>query len=206
MTVTRDPTTQVGQKVDDNQNAHVYAITESQFTAAALKDGAYNINTDIITGLTGTGGHAILYFKNDESALNGDTRIIIDAFALWTGTRTATITDDAIWTIYRNPDGGDIISDKTDVVINSNSDFGGNATLSSTSVAYKGKNTGTITSTQGKHAVIAGNGRIFAGVPIVLHRGSTIGISVDINTSGSCAAYAALILRRVDGKNNVARS
>jgi hypothetical protein len=108
-----------------------------------------------------------------------------------------------VWTILRNPDGGDIISDATAVAINSNSDFGGNATLSSTTLAYKGKNTGTITSTAGTHAIIAGTGRIFASVPIVLHRGSSVGISVDINTSGACQVYAALICRRLDGNSGV---
>lgn len=203
MTVTRDPTTQVGQKVDNNQSSHVYAVTESQFTTAVLHDNAYNINTGVITGLTGTAGHSMLYFKNDESPSDGESRIVIDAFALWTGTRTATVTDDPIWTILRNPDGGDIISDATAVSINSNSDFGGNATLASTSLAYKGKNTGTVTATQGTHAIIAGAGRVFASVPIVLHRGSSVGISVDINTSGACSAYAAIIFRRVDGKSLV---
>jgi len=203
MTVTRDPFLLYGQRVDGNGDAHTNAITESQFTAAALKDGAYNINTGLITGLTGTAGHSILYFKNDESPSNGESRIIIDAVALWTGTRSATVTDDPVWTIYRNPDGGDIISDATAVGINSNSDFGGNSTLATTTLAYKGKNGGTITSTEGSHAIISGTGRIFAGVPIVLHRGSKIGISVDINTSGACQAYAALIMRKVDGKSIV---
>jgi hypothetical protein len=203
MTTNTDPVTHVGQKVDNNQNAHVYAVTESQFTTAALHDQAYNINTGIVTGLTGTAGHAILYFKNDESAVNGDSRIVIDAFALWTGTRTATITDDAIWTILKNPDGGDIISDASAAAVNSNSNFSGNNTLSSTSLAFKGKNGGTCTSTTGTHAIIAGNGRVFANVPVILDRGASVGITVDINTSGACSAYAAIIFRRVDGNNQV---
>jgi len=200
MTVIRDPNGGEGMKVDNNQNAHVFAVTESQFTDAALHDRAYNINTGIITGLTGTAGHAMLYFKNDEAPDSGESRIVIDAFALWTGTRTATVTDDPLWTILKNPDGGDIISDATAVAANSNADFGGNATLASTSLAYKGKNGGTCTSITGTHAIIAGAGRIYATVPIVLHKGSSVGITVDINTSGACAAYAAIIFRRVDGK------
>ena len=92
MTIIRDPNNQQGMKVDDNNSAHVYATTESQFTTAAIHDDAYNINTGIITGLTGTSGHSVLYFKNDESPKNGESRIIVDAFALWTGTRTATVS------------------------------------------------------------------------------------------------------------------
>jgi hypothetical protein len=198
-----NPNTGRGMKVDMNDSAHVYATTESQFTTASLHDDAYNINTGLITGLTGTAGHSILYFKNDEAPKSGESRIIVDAFAFWTGTRTATITDDPVWTILRNPDGGDIISDATAVSINSNSDFGGNSSLASTSLAYKGKNGGTITATDGDHAIVAGTGRIYAGVPIVLHRGSSVGVSVDINTSGACQAYAALIFRRVDGNTDV---
>ena len=203
MSSNRDPRTQYGQKVDNNGSGHVYAVTESQFTAAALQDGAYNINTGLITGLTGTSGHSMLYFKNDEAPINGESRIIIDAFAFWTGTRSATVTDDPVWTILKNPNGGDIISDATAVSIKSGSDFGGNSELSSTSYAYKGKNGGTITSTDGDHAIIAGTGRIYAGIPIVLRRGKSVGVSVDINTSGACQAYAAIIFRRVDGKSDV---
>jgi hypothetical protein len=203
MTIIRDPNTGRGQKVDGNNSSHVYATTESQFTTAAIHDDEYNINTGVIAGITGTAGHSVLYLKNDESPKNGESRIIVDAFAFWTGTRSATVTDDPVWTILRNPDGGDIITDATDVDIKSNSDFGGNATLSSTSLAYKGKNGGTITSTDGDHAVIAGTGRIFASVPIVLHRGSSVGVKVDINTSGSCSIYAALIFRRLDGNSDV---
>ena len=203
MTVINDPVKKTGLKVDDNQNAHVYASTESQFTTAVLNDNAYNINTGIITGLTGTAGHSMLYFTNDESESNGESRIIIDAFALWVGTRSATITDDPMWTIIKNPNGGDIISDATTVAINSNSDFGGNATLSATSFAYAGKNGGTITSNEGNHAIICGSGRIFAEVPISLARGSSVGVSVDINTSGAASAYAAIIFRRVDGRSDL---
>lgn len=206
MTIIRDPNSQEGMKIDSNKSAHVYAATESQFTTAALHDNAYNINTGLIAGLNGTSGHSMLYFKNDEAPINGESRIIVDSIALWTGTRSATVTDDPVWTILRNPDAGDIISDATDVGINSNSDFGGNNSLASTSLAYAGKNGGTITSTAGNHAIISGTGRIFANVPIVLHKGSSIGIHVDINTSGSCQAYAALILRRVDGKSDVGSS
>lgn len=203
MTIIRDPNTGRGQKIDGNNSAHVYATTESQFTTAAIHDDAYNINTGLVTGLTGTSGHSVLYFKNDESPVDGESRIIIDAFAFWTGTRSATVTDDPVWTILRNPDGGDIITDATAVDINSNSDFGGNSSLASTTLAYKGKNGGTITSTDGNHAIIAGTGRIFAGVPIVLHRGSSVGVSVDINTSGACQVYAALVFRRLDGNSDV---
>ena len=203
MGINRDPGSLRGQKIDNNGNGHVYAVTESQFTAAAIKDAAYNINTGLITGLTGTAGHSMLYFKNDEAPINGESRIIIDAFALWTGTRAATVTDDPVWTIIKNPNGGDIISDATAVSINSGSDFGGNSEISTTSYAYKGKNGGTITSTDGDHAIIAGTGRIYAGVPIVLRRGNSIGISVDINTSGACQAYAAIVFRRLDGKSDV---
>lgn len=198
-----DPVAKTSMKVDGNQNGHVFAVTESQFTDAALHDRAFNINSGLVTGLTGSSGHSMLYFKNDEPPANGDSRIVVDAIALWSGTRSATVTDDPVWTILRNPDGGDIISDATAVGVNSNSYFGGNSNLASTSLAYKGKNGGTITATEGDHAIIAGTGRIFASVPMVLAKGQAVGISVDINTSGSCQAYAALILRRVDGKTGI---
>ena len=203
MGISRDPLTQRGGRIDNNGDTHVFATTEDQFTAAALKDNAFNVNTGLVTGLTGTAGHSMLYFKNDEAPRNGESRIIVDAIALWTGTRSATVTDDPVWTIYKNPNGGDIISDATAVSINSNADFGGNSDLGTTTLIYKGKNGGTITSTDGEHAIVAGTGRIYATLPVVLKKGNSIGISVDINTSGSCQAYAALVLRRVDGNSTI---
>ena len=203
MTVIRDPNNGQGMGVDSNGDGHVYAISESAFTDAAINARGYNINTGLITGLTGTAGHAMLYFKNDESPSNGESGIIIDSVVLYTGTRTATVTDDPVWTILKNPDGGDIISDASAVAMKSNSNFGVNTSLSSTTLAYKGKNGGTVTSTSGNHAIIAGTGRIFASLPVLLGRGDSIGISVDINTSGACQAYAALVLRRVDGATKI---
>ena len=199
MTVIRDAATSKGMLVDDRGYAHTYAITESQFTSAALLDSAYNINTGLIS-VTGTGDHSVLYFKNDEAPVNGESRMVIDAIALWCGTRSGTVTDDVVWTVLKNPDGGDIITDATPVDVTSNSDFGGNNALSSASFAYKGKNTGTVTSSIGTHGILAGTGRLFATLPIVLHKGNSIGIKVDINTSGTANVYAALIVRRIDGK------
>lgn len=186
--------------VDGNGDMHVNAITEAQFTAAALKHGAYNINTGLIA-LTGSSESAVLYFKNDESPDGGESRIVIEAFALYVGTRSVTVTDDPLWTILRNPNGGDIISDASAVSINSNADFSTNKTLGANSNAFKGKNGGTITATDGEHAILAGSGRIYAGLPIVLGRGNTVGIKVDLNTSGGANVYAALILRKLDGNS-----
>ena len=203
MTILRDPNSGQGAGIDGNNRLHVRSTSETAVLAAAQDGTAYNINTGLITGLTGTGDHSILYFKNDESPSNGESSIIIDAIALWVGTRGATVTDDPIWTILKNPDGGDIISDATAASIVSNSNFGVNTSLSTTTLAYKGKNGGTITSTDGEHALIAGTGRIYAPLSIVLSRGGSVGIKVDINTSGAASAYAALILRRLDGKSQL---
>ena len=199
--IIRDPVTGQGTAVNGNGRMEVQSTSESAILVATEKGLAYNVNTGVVTGLTGTSGHAMLYFKNDEAPVNGESRIIIDALALWTGTRTATVTDDPLWTILKNPNAGDIIADATAVSMKSNANFGLNTALSSTTLAYKGKNGGTMTSSDGTHAIIAGTGRIYASLSIVLGRGDSIGISVDINTSGACDAYAALVLRRVDGKS-----
>jgi hypothetical protein len=174
-------------KVDGNSQIHVFAVTEDEQKQAALKGNEYNLNTGKIA-LTGTGESAVAYFKNDE-----DTDFVITAVAVGIGTRSATITDLAEINIYKNPTGGDIITDASAMEMKSNSNFGSNKTLKTTSFAYKGKDGGTVTGGD-KHALLfSGDGRLYAELDIELTRGSSVAATIDLNTSGGANVYCAFI-------------
>jgi len=178
-----------GQKsrVDRNNQLHVFAVTESEQKQASLKGNEYNINTGEIA-LTGTNESAVAYFKNDE-----ESDYVITGFAVGIGTRSASITDLAAVRIYKNPTGGDIISDATPVDMKSNTNFGSNKNLKSTTLAYKGKDGGTTTGGD-LHAILySGDGRLSAPLSIELPRGSSLSVTIDLNTSGGANVYCAII-------------
>lgn len=174
-------------RVDRNRQLHVFAVTEDEQKQSTLKGNEYNINTGKID-LTGTGESALLYFKNDE-----DQDFVMTAIAVGIGTRSPTITNFAEIAIYKNPTGGDVITDANAVEMKSNSNFGSNKTLKDSTLAYKGKDGGTLTGGD-KHAIFFGDeGRLYAPINVELTRGSSMGVTIDLNTSGGGVTYCALI-------------
>lgn len=174
-------------RVDRNRQLHVFAVTEDEQKQSTLKGNEYNINTGKIA-LTGTGESAVLYFKNDE-----DQDFVMTALVVGVGIRSGTVTDFVDIVIYKNPSGGDIITDANNVEMKSNSNFGSNKTLKESTLAYKGKDGGTLTGGD-KHAIfIQGDGRLYAPINVELTRGSSMGVTVDLNTPGGSSVYCALI-------------
>lgn len=178
--------------INGRNEAKVFAISESEAQSANDLGNAYNINTGEITGIT-SGDASLIYFKNDEVET-----VIIEAIAV--GLKGLTgLTDMANITVIRNPSTGDIVSDATAVAMNVNRNFGSSKTLSSTTLAYKGKNSGTFT--DGDDALLlyqGNNNRLFTGINIELPRGASIGVKVDSDATGG-SAYCALILHLIDG-------
>lgn len=182
-------------KVDSNKQLHVLAVTETEKRQATENGQDFNINTGTIA-LTGTSESAILYLKNDE-----DQDYVVTAIALGMGTRSATVTDAANVTIIRNPTGGDIISDASDVAMNSNNNFGSSNSLSDTTLVYKGKDGGTVTGGTDHALLYMTDGRLFASLDIEMPKGSAIGVKIDLNTSGGANVYCALIGYIKDANN-----
>jgi hypothetical protein len=189
-------------KVNGNQELLTFSVTETEQAAATEIGEAYNINTGLVA-LTGTAENGLIYFLNDESPKNGESGFIITAIAVGISTRSATVSDLATVKIYRNPTGGTLFDAATAVAANSNTNFGSSNSLASTSVAYKATASGqTITGGTEHATLIMGDGRLYAPLTIELLRGSSIGVSVDLNTSGGANAYCALIGYRKDGNNS----
>jgi hypothetical protein len=185
-----------------SQQLTTFSISESELVAATGAGKAFNINTGTIA-LTGTGTSAILYFKNDESPVSGESDYVVTAIAVGVGTRSATITDAAVITVLRNPAAGTIIDNATNVDMKSNANFGSSNTLGATTLAYKGATGYTLTGGTEHALLYMTDGRLFADLDIVIPRGAAIGITIDLNTSGGANVYCALIGYRKDGGNKV---
>lgn len=177
-------------KINGRNEAEVFAVTESEAQYAAEQGDAYNINT----GDIGVAGDAtLLYFKNDE-----DREVILEAIAI--GIRGSTITDQATVTIVRNPTGGDLISDATAVDMNANRNFGSSKSLKTTSLAYKGKVSGTVTGgSDAAQFYMGNNSRLYASINFEIPKGSSIAIKIEGTTTGG-NAYGALILHVKDSE------
>lgn len=183
-------------KVDGNKQLHVFAVTEDEQKQAALKGNEYNLNTGKIA-LTGSSESAVAYFKNDE-----ESDFVVTAVAVGIGTRSATVTNLAEIRVYKNPTGGDIITDASSMEMRSNSNFGSNKTLKDTSFTYKGKDGGTVTGGDLHALLFSGDGRLYAGLNVELTRGSSLAVTIDLNTSGGAEVYCAFIGYSRDNDND----
>jgi len=185
--------------VDKNNQLHVLAESETIVQDAVKKGNAYNINTGWID-LTSSTESAVLYFKNNEAPVNGESSISIDAIAIGIDSLGTTSGLSDI-TIIRNPTAGTIISSASNVDINQNRNFGSSNTLSS--LAYKGAEGNTITDGNdfAKFGQAAGT-RGYYSLDTILQKGSSIAIKIDTQTSsGTTRIYCALIIHRIDGNN-----
>ena len=173
-------------RVNAKQELDVFAIIESEFESANDNGLAYNLNSGEIASASGDA--TLLYFKNDE-----DSTYIINAIAC--GFRGFTsLTDSLVVSIYRNPTGGDLITDATAADMEQNANFGSSNQLSAGTLVYKGKNAGTITGGDLYAIVYAGNNsRVFATLNIEIPKGGSIAMKVVGAGATAGNSYCALI-------------
>lgn len=168
-----------------------FSVTETETESAIQQGLGHNINTGDITVTSAAA--SLLYVKNQETE---DLIVNLTAFGMRGFTN---LTDMAVITIIRNPTGGDIISDATDVDMRQNLNFGSNKTLSAETLSYKGKNSGTIT---GGDSIVqfyqGNNSRLAAPIGFELPKGSSIGIKLVATGSTAGTMYAALVLHKKD--------
>lgn len=190
MTVIRDPNTGTGQHVDEDQRAHVNAVTQGEDSDANAHGKAYNINTGSIT-LTDAVDTPVMYVKNNDT-----DDLIVHAIAVGMSASTGgTGNQQPIVTIVRNPTTGTIItSSPTDVDIKGNRNYGSSLTASNI-VAYKGATGDTMTDGDDHIIMFQGaNGRLFASIGERLPPGSSIGVKIKASGSNtSMNVYAALV-------------
>jgi hypothetical protein len=182
-------------RVDENNRMHVHAVNVTEVVHAAEQGLAYNLNTGQISV---TNDATLVYLKNNETR-----DFVISAIAIGND-GGATYSTRPLITVVRNPTGGDLISDQTDVDMNQNRDFGSSRVFDSD--AYKGKTGGTLTGGN-DIAVLQSTtgGRDFFTLDFVLTEGSSIGLTYTANiSSGTSLIYVALIgyLRDPAGQDN----
>ncbi len=158
----------------------------------------YTLNTGLIA-LTGTGTSALFYFKNNSSPSEGSDQIYVDSIRVGMGPKSGSKSDDAVFTIIRNPTGGDIISDATALDSNSNHNFDSSDTMASEVNTFKGKDGGTMTGgTTHDTAYLADSSTTILPVTVLLEVGNSIGVSIDLNTSGAGGSnvYVSMVCHR----------
>lgn len=185
--------------IDENHQAHTFCITETEANDAVEQGNGYNLNTGIIA-LTGTSDSAVFYMKNAETSINGASDVVIDTIVVGINTISATITEHPIVTIVRNPTAGTIVSNATAIDMKSNNAFGSSNILDS--LIYKGADGYTLTDGTDHAIVLCKEGRTtIPELNIDLAKGSSIGINIDLNTSGGANVYVAVVCHRKDGNN-----
>jgi len=186
MKIQDDTGTGKGLKINGNNEAHIFAVVETEIESAVDKGLAYNLNSGEVSSIT-SGDATLIYFKNDEAEI-----YVIDAVAL--GVRGFTgLSDMAQVSVIKNPTAGDLITDETDADMKSNSNFGSSNELESSSLVYKGKNAGTITGGELHALIYAGNnGRVFASLTMEIPRGGSIAVKIESDATAG-TAYAALV-------------
>lgn len=171
-------------------------VVETEQERATDIGDSYNINTDTIA-LTGTGASAVLYLKNDE-----DQTMVVTAMVIGIGSVSATITDSVFVKMIRNPTTGTIISDANAIAMKGNRNFGQNKTLKDTTLVFSASATGKTVTDGDDFALfyMDGNERLFAPLDVELEKGSSVAVTIDLNTSGGGSAYAAFIVHIKDPK------
>jgi len=189
-------------RVDSNNNLHTFSVDRTAIQAATRKGNSYNLNTGLI-GLTSATESAVLYFKNDEAPVNGESSFVVDSIAVGIDNE-GTTTGMSLITVIRNPTAGTIVDNATAVAMNANRNFGSSNTLSSTTLAYKGAEGNTFTDGTDIAQFLQSPGtRGFYVLDFELTKGSSIGVKIDTDTSsGTTNLYVALIGHRVDGNHN----
>jgi hypothetical protein len=189
-------------RVDSNNNLHTFSVDRTAIQAATRKGNSYNLNTGLI-GLTSATESAVLYFKNDEAPVNGESSFVVDSIAIGIDNE-GTTTGMSLITVIRNPTAGTIVDNATAVAMNANRNFGSSNTLSSTTLAYKGAEGNTFTDGTDIAQFLQSPGtRGFYTLDFELTKGSSIGVKIDTDTSsGTTNLYVALIGHRVDGNYN----
>lgn len=168
-------------KVDVNNRLFTNAITLTEYELGALEGRAFNANTEDIA-LTENIEHAVFYLKNNE-----DKPVSIQGFFIAISAVTGTTSGLPIVRAYFNPTGGTLVSD-ANAITPVNRDAGSAKTFDFD--CYKGADGKTITgqdSTPILYQYQSGGGRSFGSVNLVIPKGSSIAITVNLNTVGGGA-------------------
>jgi hypothetical protein len=186
-------------KVDNNNQLHTFSVTETENQQSTRLGNSYNLNTGTI-GLTSSTASGVMYFKNDEAPVNGESSFVIDAIAIGIDNQ-GTQAGACHVTVVRNPTGGTLISNAVAVDMNQNRNFGSSKELDS--LVYKGVEGDTLTGGNDIALFYQNVGtRAYYSIDMEVPKGSSIGVKIDTQTTaGTTNLYVAIIGHRVEGNN-----
>lgn len=184
-------------KVNKINQLAVFGTADTYQRSATAKGLAFNINSGIIN-ISGTSPSAVLYFKNNEPPIDQFSEYAITALAVGIGVRSGTVSNFAEVKVIKNPTAGTIISGASNAPMKSNSNFGSSFVLDQATLIYKGADGNTFTDGDDHALFYAGEGRTYGVLDIDVPKGSSLGVTIDLNTTGSADIYVALIGHRID--------
>ncbi len=169
-------------KVSSDNMLSTTAVTETQQEHAITAGDGYNLASGRLP-LTSTDESAIFYVENTETA-----DLVINSVFINTSNSAGTLVGaQPTFRVYRNPTGGTIVSDATDVLTISNNNFGSRQTLSAN--IYQGGEGKTLT---GQTSIIdipiptrAAVTFIEFTIKIVLPKGASFGITYQPETGST---------------------
>jgi len=177
-------------KVDENNRAHVHAVTETLSQNASSEGDAYNVNTGTIV-LTSATLSEVLYIENTG---NNDLHISTIGYQLGNSTGGS---GNVILGVNKNITGGTIISTATTVSISENKNVGSRKTISATT--YKGDEGTTQTGGTPFYASLIGSAPtsyVINTGDIVIPRGGNISLNITPptgNTSMTVLVFLSII-------------
>lgn len=183
-------------RVTPNHQLRMVGVELTEVQDATSKGNSYNINTGRVS-LTSTTASGVLYISSDESPVNGESALIIDAIAIGIDS-LGTTSGMAEIKIIRNPSS---VSFSTVTDMNVNRNYGSSNTLDS--LFYKGGEAETVTGGDEFGIFLQNSGtRGFYDVNIEMPKGSSLAITMDTQTTaGTTDVYVAVICHRKDGDN-----
>lgn len=178
-------------QVDREFRLRTFSTTVTDVEQITGLGNAYTFSSGPIS-VTANG--TVFYFKNNEDA-NFEIHEIHYAV-----NNTGTHSDTPLFTLIKNPTGGDLISDATAAAVNSNNNFGSSNALED-SLVYKGKSGGTITGgTDIFYQIQPVNSQVIIKSQIyILQKGDSLAVKITPSlSSGTAVVYFSIIGHKED--------
>ena len=157
-------------EVDGNNRVTVRSIMSTEAEQATRDGDSYNLNTGKVV-LTTAGSSAVMYLKNNE-----DRDININSvITIFGPTSNGAAGSGVFIRIIKNPENGTIVTDSSNVAMNSNRNFGSGKTF--TVDAYVGSDGSTITDGSDHiQSIVSPGNRVVFDIDEILPKGKSIGV------------------------------
>ena len=165
-----------GLIVDSTGSALVRATSQTRSQEAAVAGDSFNIGSGIIN-LTTANESALIYYKHFEAQ-----ELVIDSLIIGIENNGTDVNNTALVKVKSNATAGTIVSTATAAPIRYNRNFGEVSALDN-SIIYAGAEGHTITDGTDWGYLYANSGRNVIPLDIVLNRGNSFGVTLDLQAN-----------------------